>query len=142
MGNYPSMGTKGGTVVGALELNICYRTPCCKCRGPWDSKCCEVFCPCCPGMHSPTGAEWEAAKEGFTPFLEEAATTAFKVGGCCMNVFNVKKELDKDWTNRANTYLATHGLTLEVCAYYTSDGKSTHPHLVLQFTKAQLANAE
>ena len=33
MGNYPSMGTKGGTVVGALELNICYNTPC----GAWSN---------------------------------------------------------------------------------------------------------
>ena len=47
-----------------------------------------------------------------------------------------KPALDNDWTGRANTYLATHGLTVEVCAFYTYNGQSASPHLVVQFSKA------
>ncbi len=121
-------------VIGAYELDVCYNMPCCKCGGPWHN-CTAACCPCCKGLAKPSGPEWEAAEAGFEPFLAEAATTAFKVGGCCMDVFKVKANLDADWTTRANTYLATHGLKVEVCAFYTSDGKSAHPHLVLQFSK-------
>ena len=46
-----------------------------------------------------------------------------------------KASLDKDWTTRANAVLGKQGLSVEVCAFYTSDGKNTSPHLVLQFTK-------
>ena len=133
MGNYPSFGSKGGTVIGSLELNICYDTPCCKCGSPWYN--CNPCGACCPGVAPPKGPEWEKAKEGFEPFLAEAATTALKVGGCCMDVFKAKKALDGDWTDRANGYLGQHGLSVEVCAFYTSDGKSATPHLCLQFTK-------
>ena len=140
MGNYPSMGTKGGTVIGGLELNICYDV--CECGGPWYN-CCKVLpigiCEgaCCKGIQAPTGPEWEKAKDGFAPFLEEGAATAFESRGCgCdMDVFKAKAALDADWTNRANTYLADHGLQVEVCAYYTSDGKSSTPHLFIQFSK-------
>ena len=138
MGNYPSMGTKGGTVIGGFELNFCYDA--CDCGGPWYN-CCKVLpigmCDgaCCKGIQAPTGPEWEKAKDGFAPFLEEGAATAFKSGGCCMDVFKAKAALDADWTNRANTYLADHGLQVEVCAYYTSDGKSSTPHLFIQFSK-------
>ena len=46
MGNFPSMGSKGGTVIGAHELNICHNTlPCC--GGPWYN-CCNGM-PCCKG---------------------------------------------------------------------------------------------
>ena len=135
MGNYPSMGTKGGTVIGGLELNISYSyMPCC--GGPWYNCCtCAIESTCCKGFQAPTGPEWEKAKDGFAPFLEEGAATAFKSGGCCMDVFKAKAALDADWTNRANTYLADHGLQVEVCAYYTSDGKSSTPHLFIQFSK-------
>ena len=145
MGNYPSMGTKGGTVIGGLELNICYDMPCCKCGGPWYNCCSNM--PCCKGLQAPTGPEWEKAKDGFAPFLEEGAAIAFKSGaplscvqgGCvqcgCMDVFKAKAALDADWTNRANTYLADHGLQVEVCAFYVSDGKSSTPHLFIQFSK-------
>ena len=136
MGNYPSFGSQGGTVIGSLELNVCYENPCCKCGGgPWYN--CNPCGACCPGVAPPKGEEWEKAKDGFEVFLTEAATTAFKTGGCCMDVFKVKTALDADWTTRANTYLATHGLQVEVCAFYTSDGKSTSPHLVLQFKKKE-----
>ena len=96
---------------------------------------------------TPTGPEWEKAKDGFAPFLEEGAAIAFKSGaplscvqgGCvqcgCMDVFKAKAALDADWTNRANTYLADHGLQVEVCAFYVSDGKSSTPHLFIQFSK-------
>ena len=133
--SYPTMGTSGGAVVGAFELNICYNAPCCKvCGGPWHKPCCTITM-CCPGLAEPHGAEWDAAKDGFAPFLEEAATTALKAGGCCMNPSKAKTALDADWTNRANTYLAGHGLSVAVHAFYTSDGKSATPHVVLQFAK-------
>jgi len=139
MGNYPSLGSKGGEVVGALELNLCYDVPCCKCGDPWYNCCTETMCPCCPGITKPKGAEWDAAKEGMKPFLEEAKTTVFAkgkaCGGCCIDVFKAKEALDADWTTRVNAYLETHGLSVEVCAFYTSDGKSTTPHLVMQFSK-------
>ena len=136
MGNYPSMGTQGGTVIGALEFNACYDMPCCKPCGPWNSANC-MNCPCCPGLKAPAGPEWEAAQEGFAPFLEEATATCVKAGGCCSDPFKQKAALDADWTGRANTYLATHKLKLEVFAFYTSNGKSAEPHLVLQFVKTE-----
>ena len=52
-------------------------------------------------------------------------------------IFKIKAALDAEWLSRANTYLATHNLHVEVCAFYTSDGKNTTPHLVLQFTKSK-----
>ena len=137
MGNYPSMGTKGGTVIGGLELNISYSyMPCC--GGPWYN-CCTfaIESTCCKGFQAPTGPEWEKAKDGFAPFLEEGAATAFesRQSGCQNDVFKAKAALDADWTNRANTYLADHGLQVEVCAFYVSDGKSSTPHLFIQFSK-------
>ena len=86
---------------------------------------------------TPTGPEWEKAKDGFAPFLEEGAATAFesRQSGCQNDVFKAKAALDADWTNRANTYLADHGLQVEVCAFYVSDGKSSTPHLFIQFSK-------
>ena len=148
MGNYPSMGTKGGTVIGGFELNFCYDACDGECNaqgGPWYN-CCKVLpigiCEgaCCKGIQAPTGPEWEKAKDGFAPFLEEGAAIAFEAhlkacGGCCMDVFKAKAALDADWTNRANTYLADHGLQVEVCAFYVSDGKSSTPHLFIQFSK-------
>ena len=137
MGNYPSMGTAGGTVVGAMELNLCYNCPggICKQCGLWNNCCADTFCPCCGGITTPKGPEWEAAKEGFKPLMEEAGVIALKASGCCSDVFGMKKVLDAEWTDRANTYLATHGLKVEVCAFYTSNGKSAEPHLVIQFSK-------
>ena len=148
MGNYPSMGTKGGTVIGGLELNISYSyMPCC--GGPWYN-CCTfaIESTCCKGFQAPTGPEWEKAKDGFAPFLEEGAAIAFKSGAplscvqggrvqCgCMDVFKAKAALDADWTNRANTYLADHGLQVEVCAFYTSAGEGgAYPRLFIQFSK-------
>ena len=47
-----------------------------------------------------------------------------------------KAALDADWTNRANTYLADHGLQVEVCAFYTSAGEGgAYPRLFIQFSK-------
>eukprot|EP00326_Haptolina_ericina_P008476 CAMPEP_0181224680 /NCGR_PEP_ID=MMETSP1096-20121128/31261_1 /TAXON_ID=156174 ORGANISM="Chrysochromulina ericina, Strain CCMP281" /NCGR_SAMPLE_ID=MMETSP1096 /ASSEMBLY_ACC=CAM_ASM_000453 /LENGTH=92 /DNA_ID=CAMNT_0023317789 /DNA_START=96 /DNA_END=374 /DNA_ORIENTATION=- len=89
-------------------------------------------------MSTPTGPEWEAAQPGFQTFLDEAATVGSAAGkGCCncYDVMKMKAELDKEWTAKANEYLKAHGLILEVHAFYTSDGKSSHPHLVLQFKK-------
>ena len=111
MGNYPSIGSRGGTVIGALELNLCGGGPCamCKCCGKWNNCCADTFCPCCPGVTSPKGPEWEAAKEGFAPFMEEAATVAYEKAircGCCNDVMMAKQLLDADWTSRANAYLA------------------------------------
>ena len=61
-----------------------------------------------PYSSAPSPRRWQlqatSTKVCFAPFLEEAATTAFKSGGCCMNVFSAKKaELNEDRTNRANT---------------------------------------
>merc|ERR1711924_162455 len=131
MGNYPSMGTKGGTVIGALEINNC-----CICPGTRHGGCCTC---CCPGLASPSGLEWDSAKPGFEPMLKEAAHIAHNQAakGCCgcHDVFNQKSKLDAEWTPKANEFLGQHGLSVEVCAFVTSDGKNAHPHLVLQFTK-------
>ena len=146
MGNYPSMGTKGGTVIGGFELNFCYDACDGECNaggGPWYN-CCKVLpigmCDgaCCKGIQAPTGPEWEKAKDGFAPFLEEGAATAFesRQDGCQNDVFKAKAALDADWTNRANTYLADHGLQVEVCAFYTSAGEGgAYPRLFIQFSK-------
>jgi len=130
MGNAPSLGTKGGTVVGALELNLC--PGCCPCGGSWNRAGCS---PCCPGLSMPSGPEWEAAQAGFKTYLDEAASIAYGAKGFCANPHKIKSALDAEWTAKADTYLATHGLQVEVCAYWTSDGKSSHPHVVLQFSK-------
>lgn len=136
MGNYPSMGTKGGTVIGSLELNLC-KDSCCMCAPTWNTAgCCQCQAMmCCPGMALPSGAEWEAAKGGFDPFLDEAAAICKKHNSCCADIHAMKSSLDADWLNRANDYLSAHGLQVEVCAFWTSDGKSSSPHLVLQFSK-------
>lgn len=53
MGNAPSLGTKGGTVVGAYELNLC-KDSCCMCFDLWGSAGCG---PCCQGLVKPHGPE-------------------------------------------------------------------------------------
>ena len=51
MGNYPSMGSQGGTVIGSLELNICADCACCKAMDPWYNCCTKDVCgACCPGV--------------------------------------------------------------------------------------------
>lgn len=106
------------------------------CAPKWASCCPRA---CCPGVASPAGPEWDKAQAGFTAFLEEAYELAIHKTphGCCgcHDVFKIKATLDGEWTARADAYLAEHGLQVEVCAFYTSDGKSTSPHLVLQFSK-------
>ena len=140
MGNYPSMGSKGGTVVGALELNLC-KDSCCMCAPAWNGCCMgsNACKSCCPGLVSPNGPEWEAAQAGFKVLQDEAYHIAMveapKRCGCCSDVFTIKRLLDEKWTERANEFLKEHGLSVEVCAFFTSDGKSSSPHLVLQFTK-------
>ena len=144
MGNYPSMGSKGGTVIGMKELNLC--ADCGPCCPVWDG--CGEFMRCCDGLRLPSGPEWDAAEPDFQPFLDECAQIAIadqksrSCGGLCIDVFRAKGNLDNDWTIRANTYLAKHGLQVEVCAFYTSDGKSSTPHLCLQFSKTARSVAE
>ena len=80
MGNYPSMGSKGGTVVGALELNLCLTCPGCGGCGAWNPACCPCMpgaCDkCCPGLKAPAGPEWDAVKDEFAPLLEEVGGPA------------------------------------------------------------------
>jgi len=123
-------------VVGGMELNMCLDCPIGICGSAWHSCSC---CGCCPGLKAPSGPEWDAAAAGFEPFKEECVKICFdKASSCCCNCpdcFKMKANLDADWTNRANEYLKAHGLKVEVHAFYTSDGKSSTPHLVLQFSK-------
>ena len=44
----------------------------------------------------------------------------------------MKKVLDEEWLGRANEYLGTHKLKVEVFAFYSYNGQSTQPHLMLQ----------
>jgi len=141
MGNTPSLGDDGGHVIGALELNQCKDCGCCTVSFCPDWEGCDTCKGCCPGIASPSGPEWDAASPGFAPLLEEATVICFKespksCGGCCPDVFAMKRILDEKWTGRANEYLKTHNLEVKVLAFVTSDGKSSSPHLVLQFRKA------
>lgn len=126
MGNYPSMGTGGGEIIGALEFNMC-KNSCCFCCDAWYG-CAN---PCCKGLATPSGPEWEAAKPGFKVLLDEAYHIAdkdvAKCCACCNDVFAMKSALDEKWTGRANEFLAQHKLKVEVHAFYTSDGKNTTP---------------
>ena len=92
---------------------------------------------CCPGLKPPKGPEWEAAEAGFKILQDEATSIIMKTKNCCFDPFKVKAALDADWTVRANAELAKNGLAVTVHAFYTSDGKSAHPHLVLQFSKVK-----
>ena len=104
--------------------------PCCP---RWDSGGCMGMCP---GLAKPKGEEWDKAEAGFQVFMDEAFTTCSKTKGCCGgNVNAMKASLDADWSMRANKYLAEYGLSCEVTAFYTSDGKGAHPHLIIQFSK-------
>ena len=134
MGNSPSYSNQGGRVIGAMEMNMCHDFPvlggCCP---KWASRDC---CGMCPGMSKPSGPEWEAAAPEFEPILEDAFKLATANKGCCgADVHKMKATLDASWTGGANDYLKKHSLSVEVCAFYTSDGKGAHPHLVLQFSK-------
>ena len=60
-------------------MNLCWEMPCCKCGGSAWYNCCKTNC-CCPGMKAPSGPEWEAAKEGLKPFLDEAVPVVFDKG--------------------------------------------------------------
>ena len=93
--------------------------------------------PCCRGLEPPKGPEWEPAAAGFEPFLEEAYTLCQKNAGCCgSDCLKMKKVLDEEWLGRANEYLGTHKLKVEVFAFYSYNGQSTQPHLMLQIKKA------
>ena len=98
----------------------------------------------CRSVHSLTSlhracCRWEAAAPGFKVLLDEAGHICQKEVpkscGCCNDVMKMKTALDEKWTERASDFLKEYGLTVEVCAFFTSDGKNTSPHLVLQFSK-------
>ena len=91
--------------------------------------------PCCRGMEPPKGPEWEPAAAGWEPLLEEALTICDKHNGCCPSVHNMKTSLDQEWTAKANEYLNKHSLQVEVHGFYTYNGQSSQPHLVLQIKK-------
>jgi len=119
----------GPDIVGAFELNICG-----SCGPAWNS--CAICNCCCPGMKPPSGPEWDAAGPGFEPLLAEAHAICSKYNGCCPQVHKMKADLDANWVSKANEYLGEHKLKVETFAFYTSDGKSAQPHLVLQIKKA------
>ena len=93
-------------------------------------------------LSPPSGPEWDAViAAGEWPRLkaeaDKIACAAPKgCGGCCEDIFKMKKALDEQWTPKANEELNKHGLKVEIIAFYTSDGKSSHPHLWMQFFKA------
>ena len=47
----------------------------------------------------------------------------------------MKAELDAQWLSKANGFLGDKGMYCEVLAFYTSDGKSSTPHLWIQIFK-------
>ena len=127
----------------AFAVNLC--ADCGPCCPGLDPNCARSCCPCCPGVTKPEGPEWEAAKADYLPFREELIQIVCKdkasrtCMGCCVDVHSAKRNLDQDWTGRANAALAKHGLQLEVCAFLTYNGQSAQPHLLVQFSKLQEA---
>ena len=97
--------------------------------------------PCCKAVAPPKGPEWDAvvATGDWPRILAEANAIANKVpkscGGCCPDIFKMKAELDAQWLSKANGFLQPHGLSCEILAFYTSDGKSSTPHLWIQLKK-------
>jgi hypothetical protein len=89
----------------------------------------------------PTGPEWGAASADFQPFFEEAAAATYNLisWGCCISISEVKDHLDSDWTIRANSYLAQHGLEAEVCVYFTYTRDDRVRHIAVQFSKKPAA---
>lgn len=87
--------------------------------------------PCCKPLRAPSGPEWEAvlATGDWPRMLAEAEKLCAAKAGCCSDVFKMKAELDASWLSQANGFLDSHGLRVEVLAFYTSDGKSSTPHL-------------
>ena len=118
MGNMPSM-RGGDNIVGAFQLNVCVGC------GPKWNDCCAMGGPCCRGLDPPSGPEWESAKAGFMPMLDDAYTICAKHNGCCPSIERMKKDLDAEWTPKANTYLGTYKLSVEVHAFYTYNGQSS-----------------
>ena len=47
----------------------------------------------------------------------------------------MKAALDSEWLSKANDELGKNGLLCKVHSFFTSDGKSAQPHLVIQFSK-------
>ena len=43
--------------------------------------------------------------------------------------------IDSEWLSKANDELGKNGLLCKVHSFFTSDGKSAQPHLVIQFSK-------
>ena len=146
MGNYPSMGTKGGTVIGGLELNISYSyMPCCGGRGTTAAR--LRLRALAARASTPTGPEWEKAKDGFAPFLEEGAAIAFKSGaplscvqgGCvqcgCMDAVQGEGRARRGLDQPREHVPRRPRPSGRDCAFYVSDGKSSTPHLFIQFSK-------
>ena len=131
----------GTLVVGAFELN----TTECPCDTPLGASCCVTSPFRCCGMwwsnscvespQTPYGHEWEAAN--FQPMLKEAFEAAISVDGGkagpydSAKLLSMKKELDDEWTPRANKMLKPHSLCV-VVHQFSTDGT---PHLMLQFRK-------
>ena len=133
MGNYPSVSANS---VGVFQFGIC---ACCPGGGQFNAvnTCCCM--PCCKPLRPPSGPEWDKVDQGeWAIMIAEAAQIANstpKGCGCCLDVFKIKAELDAQWLSKANGFLDGSGLYCEVLAFYTSDGKSSTPHLWIQIFK-------
>ena len=126
MGNTPSLSKDA---IGALKYEIC---TCCPGGGTFAKN--DMCCCCCPqAVRGPSGPEWDAviASGEWPRFQKDAETIAAaspkSCMGCCEDVFKMKADLDEQWLSTANEFLGTHGLRVEVLAFYTSDGKSSTP---------------
>ena len=120
--------------IGVLQYNVC---SCCPGGDTFTPGCCPCEVGCCKAIGPPSGPEWDAviANAEWPRIKAEAEKLAKANGGCCTDVFKIKRVLDEQWLAEANTFLGAKGLKVEVLAFYTSDGKSSTPHLWLQFKK-------
>ena len=129
--------------IGILEMDNCcvgksymtFTQPCCS--SP----------KICPDDAPPAGPEWDSAKEGFAALQNEAesicneAPKFCKCAGVtwpcpCGDAFQEKAFLDKaGWDDKANLYLAKHGLRVQSIAYIDGTGKNSKQHLQLRFFK-------
>ena len=69
-----------------------------------------------------------------TPQGGPAAALGLTVG-LKNDLAQMKAELDAQWLSKANGFLGDKGMYCEVLAFYTSDGKSSTPHLWIQIFK-------
>lgn len=113
--------------IGLLELNTCCK--CCVRAGLFSLGRFAFVCCCIPSSSSgPKGQEWNAAAPGFASHIldaEEIAASVRKHGCCgCFDSLEVKTALDREWVNKANTYLRNYNLRAETLCWDTRHGES------------------